>query len=216
MEIRNNTPSFGMAFKTPSKSEMGMFSLYVTDQLNVSPKLAKRGLAKMVEKHAKDEHFDIYFTAPSSISAEPISQEAQFRSYHNLLEQVPCDKSVIEKYRDKYRSEDYKKAFKEASPGKRFLMNLMKFADIIKVRLTLAFKPEEILPEGMRKASLNVSRWESQISKQVAIEEAKQAKAAQKAQKFEAKRTQAIDEISSVFAPKAKTESQKGKLDAGE
>ena len=205
-----------MAFKTPPKNEMGMFSLYVTDQLNVSSKLAKKGLAKMVEKHAKDEHFDIYFMAPSSISAEPISHEAQFRFSHNLLEQVPCGKSVIEKYRDKYHSADYKKAFSEAKPGKKFLMSLMKFADIIKLRLTLAFRPEEILPEGMRKASLNVSRWESQISKQVAKEKAEQAKAARKAQKFEAKKIKAIDEISSVFEPKTKTKSPKGKLDAGE
>lgn len=208
MEIRNNNPSFGMAFKTPSKGDMEAFTKYVTNDFKVSPRLAKRGLEKIVKKHADDVHFDIFFVAPREICAEPMTREAKFRYENDLLDQIPCDISVVEKYIEKYDSKEYKHARYAAKPGKKILMSLRQFADFVKTYAVLAFKPEEALPMSVRKSSLNVSLWESQIK----AKEAQMTKNDQKAMKLREKNLKAIDKISSVFEPKVKTKSSDAKL----
>lgn len=210
MEIRNNTPSFGMAFRNPSKSEMSQFAKYITDDFKVSSKLVKKGLLREIDKHSKDKHFDFYFEEPKSMQVIPKSDLARQMYSNNQLTTREIKKGILSRYREKYASTAYKEAYNAAGTGKKFFMNLIRTGDTIRTRFMIALSPVEALPDNFRAASVNVLDWEKLADKQASKLEAQKQKALAKSQKMNS----AIEDISSVF--ETKTASKKNELDVGE
>ena len=52
MEVRNNTPSFGMAFIKPKAEDISGFTKHVTKSRR--PRLVARGLAQLQKAHSAD------------------------------------------------------------------------------------------------------------------------------------------------------------------
>lgn len=189
MDIRINTPSFGMAFRTPAKEEMAVFTKYLTDDFKVPTRLAKRGLSKIVDKHAKDKHFEIFFNAPNQISAEPISSMAKEMNRSGQLVQKSVKPNIFARYNAKYSSNEYKEAYASAGIVGQLLMDLGRIADALVTHITAELKPQEVLPNRLRKASANVSDWETALNRQI-----KEQKNIEKG----------IGDISSIFEPKSR------------
>lgn len=230
MEVRNITPnytsnatSFGMAFKRPSADVMGNFTEYVTKKGKNSARLAKRGVAKIVDRHANDKHFNFEYVGDGKFEIVPKSPRAMAMKVDGQLpEDVKAPKGIIERTRAKYFSDAYKAEMDEASGLKAAWMLTKQFAAALKARLTIQFKPVDALPKGIRNTSSKVSAYEKLVEKQIA-KEAKETAAAKKAAVQRAKaeekarnaarkqilaeqkaKQKAIDTIDSVFIDKEK------------
>ena len=230
MEVRsitpnytNNATTFGMAFRKPKADAMEEFVKFVTKKDVNSVSLAKRGVAKIIDRHSKDVHFDFEYTGAGKFEIVPISAKAkEMLVLGNLPGKVEAPKGIIEKTREKYFSEAYKAEADKATGFKAFWMSAKAIAAGVKARLALEFKPVDSLPKKFRDASSMVTAYEKAVRKQLAKEAkeaaaaekqaAKQAKAAEKARiaaekkaaAKEAAKQKAMEQISSVFDPKKK------------
>ena len=190
MEIRNNTPSFGMAFKKPQDVER--FTKYVVSS-GPEP-LAKRGLARVIKKQANNAHFDLEYRPGEGVAVIPKSEAAQ---KYGFVEEVYGRGSACSdaraRYIEKYSSDAYDNAYDAASKTKRALMTTKKVFASIKLFCDSLVHPEAFLPRGMRAASSRAISDERLVETQIE----KDAKALAKKQKLES-------EIEAIFSPKNK------------
>ncbi len=230
MEVRNITPnyannatSFGMAFRRPTPKQMEDFTEYVTKKGKTSPRLAKKGVASIVNRHANDTHFDFTYLDGGKFEIIPKSIKAKTMMEAGVLpEDIYVQKGIIGKTREKYFSDAYKAKIDEAEGFKAFLLITKQIAGALKARLALEFKPVDALPKGMRKVSAQVKAYEKAVDKQISKEikeaavakkeAAKRAKAAEKALAAKrrkemneaAAKQKAIDAVTSAFDTKKK------------
>lgn len=155
MEIRNNTPSFGMAFVKPKPEEMAEFTNYVTRNGKMSPRLVKKGLAQLVKKHAEDMYFDIYYKAPNQVYSITKNDYAQQWFNQNVL---PYNNNAVIK--DISHLADSKQNSGEKVALKRLYTS-------IKRRVMMELNPITALPKRLRIASQKISEMEQSIRAQV-------------------------------------------------
>ena len=110
MEIRNNTPmynrqSFGMAFRKPAADAMDSFTELVVGGFK-NNKEAKKALAKIIDRQAKNAHFDLEYTYKpnrvprGSFTIIPISPRAkEMYKEEDLLGLYALDIVTAAKYR---------------------------------------------------------------------------------------------------------------------
>jgi len=207
MEInRNYTPvntSFGMAFKKPSPEAMEQFTEFVTKKGKLSPRLAKKGVERIVKQQAGNRHFDMEFSAPKEIILVPKTLKAQEMQAENMLEvNRTLPKNSIDKYREKYLGEAFDSSLDKATGLKKIGM-FMKFVGAsVKNLIIREMRPEYLLPQNLRLASRNATDLEATVSKQI-TKEAEEAKiAAKKAAKKSARKEKAFRMIDSAFDSK--------------
>lgn len=161
MEIRNNTPSFGMAFIKPKAEEMTQFTKYVTK--GKKPKWVKRGLEQLQEKHSKDIHFDLEYSPecntirikPNTSRAE-VLLDGQRTTYPSGLcvSETPYDKAA-------------RKCEWLRNHG-NFFNKLNALGNLIKEAFKVRFiNKTDVLPGNLRAASNDVSKYEKQIINQI-------------------------------------------------
>lgn len=188
MEVRNNTPSFGMALRKPQ--DMERFTKYI---VSAGPEaLAKRGLARVVKKQANNAHFDIEYRPHQGVAVVPKSEEAVKHGYGDVLytKKDVCN-DLRGRYVEKYCGDAYKDAYESASKSKKVLMTTRKVLAFVRVLGNSLVHPEEALPKAMRAASKGATASEISLKSKIAEE----AAASAKKQKLEA-------EIESIFEPK--------------
>lgn len=188
MEIRNNTPSFGMAFKKPSAEAMEQFTEYVTRKGAASAGIAKRGVQTLVKRHANDKHFDIEFQAPSRMRIVPKTAVAGEMMEGEMLPEVLYKRGAVDKIREKYFSDAFDETFENASGIKKAWLVGRKVAACIRGLAIFALKPVESLPTSMKTVSRKTQVWEEIVNDRLA-----------QIAKDEAKRAKAIDAITSAF-----------------
>lgn len=200
MEIRNNTPSFGMAFIKPNPELMSDFSKYVTKDGKVPVKRASRAVRSLIARHANDKHFDMTFVS-DKISVAPKSEMAKQMMAQGLIERdTSLGRTPVAIFRDTYVEADseFNKSFKGASNLKKVGMLFRMMYDGVRARISMRYNPETSLPKGMRSASANVSRWEAQVEAQAQ----KEAKIAEQLAKKEQLEKNTIAKLDSVFENK--------------
>ncbi len=239
MEVRSITPnytnnqtSFGMAFKKPNTEAIEDFTQYITRKGHNPVRLTKRGVAKIIERHSKDRHFDFVYTEAGKFEIIPKTAKGkEMMDAGTLPQDILSPRGILEKARA--ANERINKAYDEAEGFEVFRLGMKQFFIAIKARLGMELKPVDSLPRGIRNTSAKVQACETAVEKQLAKEAkeaakaekiaAKKAKAAEKLriakekqaakeamakQKAEIeaarKKTKAISEIESVFEPKKK------------
>lgn len=200
MEIRNNTPSFGMAFIKPEPEVMNEFSQFITKNGKISVKRASSAVRSLVARHAKDKHFDMGFNS-GQISVIPKSETARDMMAQGLIvKDSSLGRTPASIFRDTYISTDseFHKTYEGASNLRRIgMLFRMMFAGV-RARISTKYNPETSLPKPMRSASANVSHWEAQIEAQV-------QKELQRAESLAAKEQQeknTVAKINSIFENK--------------
>ena len=187
MEVRNNTPSFGMALRKPQ--DMERFAKYI---VSAGPEsLAKRGLARVVKKQASNAHFDIEYRPHQGVAVVP-RHGAVKHGYGDVLytKKDVCN-DLRGRYVEKYCSDAYRDAYESASKLKKALMTTRKVLEFVRVLGNSLIHPEEALPKAMRAASKGATASEISLKSKIAEE----AAASAKKQKLEAA-------IESIFEPK--------------
>lgn len=192
MEIRNNTPSFGMAFRKPRPEDMERFTKYV---VGAGPEsLAKRGLARVIKKQANNAHFDMEYRPGEGIAVIPKSEAAQ---KYGFVEEVFSKDSKYSDTRSRfyatYTGEAYDKAYEAASKAKRALMTTKKVFAFMRTVGEAFIHPEMMLPKSLKTASRRAMTDEILVETRIA----KDAKALAEKQKLES-------EIEAIFTPKNK------------
>ena len=185
MEIRNNTPSFGMALRKPQ--DMERFTEYI---VGIGPaSLKKRGLARLVKQQATNAHFDLEYRPGEGVAVIPKSVDAE---KYGFVEEVfgkgsKCSDARA-RYTAMYTGEAYDKAYEAASKTKRALMTAKKVFAFMRTVGEAFIHPEMMLPKSMKAAS------EKAISNEIMVETqiAREAKALAKKQKLES-------EIGAIF-----------------
>lgn len=161
MEIRNNTPSFGMAFIKPKAEEMTQFTAYVTK--GKKPKWVKRGLEQLQEKHSKDAYFDLeYSPAGNTIHIKPKTYTAGA-----LLEgkrtTYPVGLCIPETPYDKA-----KRYCDRVSNNGNVFVKFKALGRLIKEAFKVRFiNKTDVLPANLRAASNDVSKYEKQMIDQI-------------------------------------------------
>lgn len=172
MEIRNNTPSFGMAFRKPA--DMGKFSEYV---VSAGPEfIAKRGLARVVKKQANNAHFDMEYRPGQGIAVVPTSEKARAYGYTEDLVTGSKYSDLRLRISKKYFSEDYNKAYSSASRSERFLMTAKRAFAALRLAGHSMIHPEVMLPKSLKAASSMASASESAVERRIAQDAADLAK----------------------------------------
>ncbi len=189
MEIRNNTPSFGMALRKPE--DIGKFSKYVA---NASPEwIAKRGVARIAKRQANNTHFDLEYRPGKGVAVIPTSEEAKLRYGEEIFGKASKHSDLRSQVVQEYFSEAYDSAYEAASGPQRALMRTKKVLASARLFLHTITHPETFLPKSLKAASEAATQRESDVCASVA----KEAKELAKKQKFES-------EIESIFIPKKK------------
>lgn len=187
MEIRNNTPSFGMAFRKPQ--DMEKFTKYVVG--NSFEFMPKRGLQRVVNEQAGNAHFDIEYRADrNNFVVIPTSAQARKFGYKDMLISGSLPYSdTSSRLSFKYFGDEYKENYQAASRVKKISMSVNKFFAGLRI---LARKcvthPEESLPKALRNAAATATQKEAEVNARIV----KEAKSLAKKQKLEAS-------INSVF-----------------
>lgn len=189
MEIRNNTPSFGMALRKPQDIEK--FTKYI---VSGGPEcLAKRGLSRVVKQQAGNAHFDLEYRPGQGVAVIPTSEAAQkYGHTEEIFGKGSKVSDVRSNYIRKYTGEAYEKAYEAASKPKRVLMTTKKVFALIRTLGSSVIRPEQMLPTSMRAASNKATIREGLVERRIAED----AAALAKKQKLEAS-------IESIFTPKA-------------
>ena len=92
MEIRNNTPSFGMAFIKPKADKMQSFVDYVG--AGVPGKRVKKALVSLQKQQASNKHCDIEYLGDGNFGLVPKSNKAK-EIYGSNVITIPHDKKYI-------------------------------------------------------------------------------------------------------------------------
>ena len=198
MEIRNNTPSFGMAFIKPKPEVMSDFGKYVTKGGKISAKRASSAVRSLVERHAQDKHFDMEFVPPKVITVTPKSETAKQMLAQGLIvvdSKLGRTPSAI--FRDTYIKADseFNDSLEKASSFKKVGMLFRMAFEGIRARLSMKYNPETSLPKEIRNASANVKRWEAQVEAQVQ----KEMQIAEDIAKKEQADKKTISKLNSIF-----------------
>lgn len=181
MEIRNNTPSFGMAFRKPQDIEK--FTKYVVG--NQPEFIVKRGLSKVIKEQSGNVHYDIEYGSGNTFLIIPTSADAQRLGTPEYSIPVKNQKldDVRSRLADKYYTDAYSQAYDKASKPKRVLMSAKKFfASLRLVFRELVTNPEDALPKNLRLASKRATMHEAVVDRKLAQE----AKDLARKQKLEA------------------------------
>ncbi len=173
MEIRNNTPSFGMAYKAPSPEDMTKFVDHLLDS-GMSAKEAKRALINLQKTHAGDAHFNwkSVIAADGSLEAEvtPISEKAKEMCDSGKIIFSPSKASAAF-YDRAAKCEERCAARLEGSKGiKLILANIRNFFDRKLLALDRLTDPTTALPGQIRVASSQVKRAEASVTSRLADE----------------------------------------------
>ncbi|MCM1338040.1 MAG: hypothetical protein NC191_00025 [Muribaculaceae bacterium] len=176
MEIRNNyaaytyKPAFG-AFIKPKAEDMAAFRSFITSEGKVPFEIAKKGLARVVARHADDKHFNLRFVAPDNVTAEVISDAAKDMRDGGKLLKSAAEETPIQKLRSRYTKKKLDEADNLSILGKIAFV-LKAHAALLRAKAQVMLHPESRLPKILRAASENVSRWETEVESAVEAERA--------------------------------------------
>ena len=178
MEIRNNTSmynrqSFGMAFLKPVADDIPKFKKYLLDA-GMSPDEIKKALQLMVERHAKDVHFDFKYDSKyaNSFQITPKTPEAE-----NALKsgKVKFFTDVFEPGSHAYDSQEMcdqrcKNRLEDSKTGSFINKKWAKLSNYIDRKMTKVDRhldPTTALPGNMRYTDALVKRAEAKVNKLV-------------------------------------------------
>lgn len=177
MEVRNNTPSFGMAFVKPKAEDISGFTKHVTKGRR--PRLVARGLAQLQKAHAADKYTDIHYL-PDAKGFDVIPKTGLDAGTREIVESAlggtsrPVYPGVslptrLSKAQEKFNQEleTLEKAnaskLKQVCVGIKGLFNALKES----VRVVL-FAPKDTLPATLRVASAEATRVEKEVTQELA------------------------------------------------
>lgn len=177
MEVRNNTPSFGMAFIKPKAEDISGFTKQVTKGRR--PRLVARGLAQLQKAHAADKYTDIHYL-PDAKGFDVIPKTGLDADTREIVEGAlggtsrPVYPGVslptrLSKAQEKFNQEleTLEKAnaskLKQVCVGIKGLFNALKES----VRVVL-FAPKDTLPATLRVASAEATRVEKEVTQELA------------------------------------------------
>lgn len=176
MEVRNNTPSFGMAFIKPKAEDLSGFTKCVIG--NRRPKLIARGLTQMQKSHAADRYTDIHYLPDAKgFSVIPKSDSGVDLS---IIEKVmggtsrPFYSNTVKPTRYSQMQENVsfeldKLEKSNASKLKKALVITKNMCKMLKETARVAiFSPKEMLPASLRAASAEAKRVEAGVSEELA------------------------------------------------
>ncbi len=176
MEIRNNTPSFGMALRKPSSEHVHNFAEYVMS--STRPSIAKRGLKQIKREQAKNPHFDMEIDSFLSggrarFSVIPTSEKA--KSMYNTA-YVSCKTEEYATGFDKALAKSQANidaAEKSGSKLRQYWANTVGFIKAIGLLVkTVVFNPKDFLPIDIRYAADVATSRKNAVVTQIAREKA--------------------------------------------
>ena len=171
MEIRNiqqynNRQNFGMAFIFPkSKSAQDAFAKLISNDGEKPYSVVERSLTLLVEKHAKDKHFDFTFDGdkfviePKTLLAYGMYNDGMIKLSNRPLE------GVWEKFNATYGNHD--EMLKNLKGFDKFYYEMKYVGSLLKSSACAYVKPFDTLPVELRQVSRDVSELEDAVSKHV-------------------------------------------------
>lgn len=198
MEIRNNTPaygqSFGMALRKPKAEQVEEFTEYVIGKR--LPVQVRKGLNGYLQKHAKDEHFDIEYVTGKGFQVLPTSEKAQEMFPEGALYMVG-DKNLplnsVGRFFKAYCGEEYAEKYNKASRFGKVLLSTKKFFAGFRAYGKAIMDSKEVMPATLRAASQDAKAYEKAVKTQIAHEASEAAK-----------KEKNIEMVKNVFEPKKK------------
>ena len=167
MEIRNNTPSFGMAFKKPSAEQMEAFTNYVTK--GRKPKFVEKGIRQVVAEQAGNKHFDIEYHGGDCFSVNAKTEKAESMFGDTIItSENSTSKSVLEQVEEK--SQNFIRTAEGTSGLKQFFLGVKAVYTQLKATVSIIRSPKEILPNALRDAAETATRFEKRVDAQIAKE----------------------------------------------
>lgn len=177
MEVRNNTPSFGMAFIKPKAGEISSFTEYVTKGRR--PRLVARGLAQVQKAHAADKYTDIHYL-PDAKGFSVIPKTGLGLDTRAIVEGAlggtsrPVYPGVssptrLSKVQEKFEQEMEMLEKANASKLKTVYVGVKSILNAFKeaARVVL-FAPKDTLPATLRVASAEATRVEKEVTQELA------------------------------------------------
>nr|QGT49652.1 hypothetical protein Melaina855_0390 [uncultured Candidatus Melainabacteria bacterium] len=181
MEVRNNTPSFGMAFVKPKPEDISGFTKHVIK--GRKPKMIARGLTQLQKQHAKDKYVDIHYLPDAKgFSVIPkantdvdraIIEEAMGGTsrpfYSDTVKPTKLDIVL-----DSTNAELEKLEKAKASKYKLGFAAVKYVAKAVREFVRIYVSPKNILPADLRAASEEATRVEQAVAKRLANDAAKE------------------------------------------
>ena len=172
MEIRNyqqyNNQNFGMAFKFPEKkAAQEAFANLVSNNGEKPYNIVERSLTSLVEKHAKDKHFDFTFDGNEFVIEPKTFIALEMFSDGINLSKKPLN-GTWEKFIASYGNHDEMSG--NLKGFDKFYYELKYIGSMLKSSVCAFVKPFDTLPVELRQASRDVSELEEIVSKQIAKE----------------------------------------------
>ncbi len=177
MEVRNNTPSFGMAFIKPKAEDISGFTKHVTKGRR--PRLVARGLAQLQKAHAADKYTDIHYL-PDAKGFDVIPKTGLDAGTRGIVEGAlggtsrPVYPGVslptrLSKAQEKFNQELEMLEKANASKLKQVCVGIKGLFNALKesVRVVL-FAPKDTLPATLRVASAEATRVEKEVTQELA------------------------------------------------
>ena len=169
MEIRNyqqyNNQNFGMAFKFPEKkAAQDAFANLVSNHGEKPYNVVERSLTSLVEKHAKDRHFDFTFDG-----VEFVIEPKTFIALEMFSDGIELSKKPLagtwEKFISKYGNHD--EVVANLKGFDKFCYELKYIGSMLKSSVHAFMKPFDTLPVELRQVSRDVSELEEIVAKQI-------------------------------------------------
>ena len=172
MEIRNyqqyNNQNFGMAFRFPEKkSAQETFAKLISNNGEKPYNIVERSLTSLVEKHAKDKHFDFTFDGNEFVIEPKTFIALEMFSDGINLSKKPLN-GTWEKFIASYGNHDEMSG--NLKGFDKFYYELKYIGSMLKSSVCAFVKPFDTLPVELRQASRDVSELEEIVSKQIAKE----------------------------------------------
>lgn len=171
MEVRNSTPSFGMALVKPASKDMAEFTKVVVR--GRKPKMMARGLKQMQKAHETDKYVDIvYLPGKKGFAVVPK------QGMETVVEEKVAGKAT------EFVSTNYPSRFDKVSEEITAQLEALESSNVGKFKKTMkacgvvlkglkeaarvCLRPKEILPADLRAASDMATRIEKSINRDVA------------------------------------------------
>lgn len=152
MEVRNNTPSFGMAFRKPSPKVMEA----------IEAQVAPRQFKAFLKEQAKVKNFDI--VADVNAGGNPyvrVVEKEGLNTYGyqapNIIYNINGEESVLDIYEKELskKSKEFRKNHEKLCLYKpiRMLIGMKEITKyVMKCLYDMAFRPAKLVPQGLRDA----------------------------------------------------------------
>ena len=163
MEIRNNTPSFGMAFRRPSADKMQSFIDYVG--AGVSGKDAKKALTVLQKQQDGNKDCDIEYLDDGNFGLVPKTDKAK-ELYGSEVITILKDKKVTTATDNIMRQVQ---VLKQEQNGKLTKFQKLKYAvKILVATVKDATNPLRVLPENLQHTAKMATDIDSTTNAQIA------------------------------------------------